>query len=74
MNVYLVSVELLEIHVRSKTDLGNRDSIMPYNNRVRLVWIDNVFINLSMIPMPLEDYWISVFLLATCCTCVNWFK
>ena len=34
MNVYLVSVELLEIHVRSKTDLGNRDSIMPYNNRL----------------------------------------
>ncbi len=29
-----MSVELLELHVRSKTDLGNRDSIMPYNNRL----------------------------------------
>ena len=30
-----MSVELLELHVRSKTDLGNRDSIMPYNNRLK---------------------------------------
>ena len=69
-----MSVELLELHVRSKTDLGNRDSIMPYNNRVGLVWIDNVIINLSMIIMILGDYWISVILLSTYYTCVNWFK